>query len=60
MNIDDELPLDQAASPCSAWRNDTKKPITVIMGAVTDSGSTKVSSGVATTPAPKPATPRTA
>ena len=43
-----------------AWRTDTNKPITVIIGAVTDSGSTNVRSGVATTPEPKPATPRTA
>jgi len=44
----------------TAWRTDTKKPMTVMSGAVIDSGSTNVSSGVATTPEPKPATPRTA
>ena len=44
----------------SAWRIDTKAPRNVMSGAAVDSGSAKTRSGVATTPEPNPATPRTA
>ena len=44
----------------SAWRTDTNAPRKVTSGATVDSGSTNAISGVATTPEPKPAAPRTA
>ena len=44
----------------ATWRSDAKKPMTVMSGTVTGSGSTNVRSGVAITPAPKPDTARTA
>ena len=44
----------------SACRTETRKPRIVMSGAVVVIGSTNASSGVATTPEPNPATPRTA